>query len=261
MAVAITATEQDVWPTRVLISVTGLTVTGTADAVDVYREVGGERTAIRAGSTSAVTDTAFLVLDAELPFGIPVTYVAVVNGSTEYSTSATTYTLSGGKVAISDAINGNAAEVFILAWDERTRTRQATVFKVGGRNVVVAGDLGMFEGDIELYTEVTSSFENLMDTLAEATETIVQIRQGGGYDGVDAYVSVLGVSDRRWSQDGSDQRRRIVLNVAEVESWASALEARGFTYQDLENTYTGLTYTNLQADYATYLDLAQADLS
>ncbi|MBQ1042363.1 hypothetical protein KBX03_07575 [Micromonospora sp. C72] len=263
MAVAITATQQDVWPPRVLISVTGLTVTGTADSVDVYRETGGERTPVRAGSTSAVTDTAFLVIDAELPFGVPVTYVAVVDGNTEYSTGPTTYVLDNGKVAITDAINGSAAEVVILAWPDKTRTRQATVFRVGGRNAVVSGDLGMFEGDIELYVETTSGLENLIATLENATEGVVQIRQSGekAYDGVDCYVAVLGVTERRWSQDGSDPRRRVVLNVAEVEGWAPALEARGTTLQDIANAYDGLTLQDIANDYPTLLDLAQADLS
>lgn len=234
MAVAITATEQDSWPPRVLVSVTGLTV---SDSIELFRVVSGERSAVRAGSDDAVADTSFLRTDAELPFGTPVTYLAVVNDSDEYSTSATTYTLDGGKVAVTDAINGNAAEVVISAWDEKARQRQASVFKVGSRNVVVAGDLGMFEGDIELYTETTSTHDNLVATLTEATEGTIQIRQPGGYDGVDSYVAVLGYTDRRWSQDGSDQRRIFTLNVAEVEGWAPALEAQGFTLQDIADTY------------------------
>lgn len=263
MAVAITVTEQDVWPTRVLVSVTGLTVTGSADSVDVYRETGGERTAVRGGSTAAVTDPSFLVVDAELPFGVPIKYIAVVDGTTEYSTSLTTYTLDGGNVALTDAINGEAAEVVILAWDEKRLQRQATVFKVGGRNVVISGDLGMFEGDVELYTETTSSRDSLMSLLESATEGVIQIRQSydKAYDGVDSYVSVLGVAERRYSQDGSDPRRIFTLSVAEVESWAPLLHAQGFTYADLEAAYTGLTYANLASNYATYLALAQADLS
>lgn len=258
MAVAITATEQDVYPPRVLVSVTGLTL---GDAIELFRVVGGERTEVRAGTSSSVTDTSFLTVDAELPFGVPVSYVAVVNSSTEYSTSATTYTLNGGKPVLTDAISGLAAEVVIRAWDEKRYNRQSSVFRVGGRNVVVSGDSGMFEGSIELYTETTSSRDNVMELLVDATEGVVQLRQPGGYDGVDSHLAVTGVSERRFSQDGTDERRLITIDAVEVEGWAPALEARGFTYADLENLYTGLTYADLAAAHATYLDLAQADLS
>lgn len=258
MAVAISALEQDTWPPRVLVTVTGLTV---GDSVAVYRVVGGGRVLVRAASADAVTDTSFLRTDAELPFGVPVSYLAVVNGGTDYETSPTTYALPGGKVAISDAINGIAAEVVVLAWEEKSYSRRASVFKVGGRNVVVSGDLGMFEGDIELFTSTESARDNLTTVLRDATEGVVQVRQPGGYAGVDSYLSVLDVTERRWSQDGSDERRVVALQVAEVEGWAPALEARGFTYADLEAAYTGLTYADLEADYAAYLALAQADLS
>lgn len=256
--VEISATEQDTWPPRVLVAVTGLTVD---DSIELLRVVDGRRIAIRGGSSSSVTDTSFLCLDAELPFGATVSYLAIVNGTDEYSTASNTYALPGGKVAVSDAINGDAAEVVILAWDEKQSQRQASVFRVGGRNVVVSGDLGMFEANIELFTETTTSHDSLIDVLRNATEGIIQIRQDGNYDGVDSYVAVLGMTVRRFSQDGTDQRRIFNLQVAEVEGWAPALEARGFTYADLEAAYTGLTYADLEGDYTTYLALAQADLS
>ncbi|MGC4769198.1 carbohydrate binding domain-containing protein [Micromonospora sp. DT44] len=234
MAVLITAAAQDSWPPRVLVSVTGLTV---GDGIAVYRVVGGIRMLVRAGEVDAVTDTSFLRTDAELPFGQPVSYLAVVNDDDEYATSPATYALPGGKVAVTDAISGDSAEVVILAWDEKAYQRQSTVFKVGGRNVVVSGDLGMFEGTIELFTDVTSGVDNLRGLLATATEGVVQVRQPGGYDGVDSYLSVLGVTERRWSQDGSDPRRVISLDVAEVEGWAPLLEARGSTLAEIAAVY------------------------
>jgi len=234
MAVAITATEQDSWPPRVLVSVTGLIV---GDGVAVYRVVGGARTLVRAGETVAVTDTSFLRTDAELPFGQPVSYLAVVNDDDEYTTGPSTYVLPGGRVALTDAISGAAAEVVILAWDEKEYSRQSSVFRVGGRNVVVAGQLGQFESSLELFTSTTSARDAVMALAESATEGVVQVRQPGGYDGVDSYLAVLGATDRRWSQDGSDQRRVISLDVAEVQSWAPALEARGSTLQDIANVY------------------------
>ena len=72
---------------------------------------------------------------------------------------------------------------------------------------------------------------------------------------------MLGVRERRFSQDGSDPRRLIIVQAAETEAWPLILEAQTYTYQDLEDVYAGLTYAQLEADYATYLDLAQAELS
>lgn len=258
-APAFTADEQDVWPPRVLLSLTGLAV---GDGVAVYRQVGGQRTLVRAGQSDAVVDSSFLVIDAELPFGTPVTYVAVVNDEWEYTAGPSTYTLPGGRVAISDAISGTAAEVVISAWPEKTRSRQSSVFRVGGRNVAVLGPLVGFEADIEIYTETTSARDNLYTVLENATEGVVQIRQPGtkAYDGVDSYVAVLDVTERRHSQDGSDPRRITAMRVVETEAWAPALEARGYTYADLDALYDGLTYADLAVDYATYLDLAQAEL-
>lgn len=255
--VILSVTTQDVYPPRVLISVTGVTI---GDSVELYRSVGGVRTAVRAGSTASADDTSFLRTDAELPFGVPVTYVAIVEG-VEYTAGPVTYELPGGKVVLSDAITGTAAEVTIMAWPEKQYARQSSRFRVGGRNVVVAGDLGMFEGLIELYVAVTSSRDNVMDLVANATEGVIQIRQLGGYDGIDCHVAVTAVTERRWSQDGSDQARRITLDAVEVEPWAPALEARGFTLQDIADAYEGQTLQDIAGDYPTLLDLAQGDFS
>lgn len=256
--VAITAVEQDDYPPRVLVSVTDLTL---GDAVILYRSVSGERTEVRAGFAPAVEDTAFLRIDAELPFGVPVTYVAVVNGVDTYTTGPVTYVLPGGKVAISDAILGLAAEVVILAWPEKSRSRRSTTFAVAGRNIVVSGPLGQFESDIELLVETSSALDNLMEVLAQSTASIVQVRQPGGYDGVDSYLAVTEASERRFSQDGSDQRRVVAIRAAETEPWAPVLEARGYTLGDIADVYDGLTLQDLADDFATLLDIAQGDFS
>ena len=253
---SIAAVQQNTWPPRVLVTVASLTI---GDTVDVFRTVAGADTRIRGGA-GTTTDTAWLTLDAELPFGVPVSYKVIINGVTTQTTSAVTYTLTGGKVALSDAITGVAAEVVIGRWPEKVYDRRASLYRVGGRNVVVSGDLGQYTGDIELYVETTTAVDQVMALFASATEGVIQMRQPGGYDGVDSYVAVLGARVRRFSQDGSDQRRLIVMNVAETEPWAFVLEARRFTYQDLKDAYAGLTYANLKADYATYLALAQAEL-
>jgi hypothetical protein len=256
-AAAISAAQQDVYPPRVQVSVTNLVI---GDSVAIYRVVGGVRTLIQAGFTDSVADPSFLRIDAMLPFGVPVSYVAEVNG-VDYSTSATTYTLPGGKVVISDAIAGLAAEVVIDAWPEKAYDPQATVFKPAGRNVVVSGVFGQWEGDLELSTETTAAADQLRLVLATATQGVVQLRQPGGYDGVDSYFAFTSYRERRYSQDGSDQKRIHIVHALEVDGWAAALAASGFTYQDLADAYAGLTYANLAADYPTYLALAQGDFS
>lgn len=259
-AASIAVQELDLFPPRTQITVSGLT---PGDDVVVYRVVGGQRTALRAGSATSVTDPAFLVVDGELPFGEPVSYVAVVNDTAEYETGATTYDLPGGKVALSDAITGLSAEGVIKAWDEKAYDKQASVFKVGGRNVVVSGEFGMFTASIEFYFEAYSAGQNFKDLMSSATEGLFQIRRPtSAYDGVDCYVAVLAARERRFSQDGSDPRRMWVVDVAEVEAWAAEQEAVGFTYQDVADYYAPVgTYADAAAEFATYLAAEQGDYS
>jgi hypothetical protein len=256
--IALTATEQDVYPPRVLLTASDLNL---GDSIQLYRVVGGDRTTVRAGSDDEVDDPSFVRIDAELPFGVPVSYVAVVNDDFEFTTSSVTYTLPGGKVVLSDAINGNAVEVVILAWPDKTYERRAALYRVGGRNVAVVGDYGMFTGDIEFYTEATSTRDELADLFASATEGVIQIRQPGGYDGIDSFIAILGVTERRFSPDGSDQRRTHVVRAAETEGWAPALEATGYTLQDVADAYDGLTLADLAGDFSTLLAVAQGDFS
>lgn len=258
-APAISALVVNLYPPRVLISVTGLT---PADSVQLYRVVGSTRTAVRSGYSASVTDPSFLRADAELPFDVPVTYLAVVNSLAEYSTAAVTYALPGGKGVLSDAITGAAAEAVVVSWPTKKYERQASLFKVGGRNVVVSGDIGMFESTIEVFFEAYSSTENFFDMLGTATEGILQLRAPlSTYEGVDCYVAVLAATEQRFSQDGSDGRRTWQLEVAEVEPWSLLLEARAFTLQDVGDYYTGLQMLNYGNDYATMLLAAQGDYS
>jgi hypothetical protein len=254
---AIVATVQDEYPPRVLVTVSGITI---GDSVTVSRKVGATRTVLRGGTVDASPDVALVVLDAELPFGVPVTYSAVVDG-VEFLTSAATYDLPGGKVAVSDAITGVSAEVIIGAWPEKVRERPSTLFQAGGRNIVVSGRFTGFTGSIELLVLTESSLDSLYTLLDAATEGIVQIRRPlPVYAGIDCYVVVQRARERRFSQDGSDPKRLVILDVVQVEAWPDELEAAGYTYGDLADLYTGLTYGDLAGDYSTYLDLAQADL-
>lgn len=265
MAVAIAATEQDAYPPRILVSLTGLTVD---DAVMLYRVVAGTRTLVRGGQSDGVTDPSLLTVDAEFPFGVPVTYTAVVNGLTEYTSSPLTVDLVSGLVLLSDAITSSSADVAIGADGGETRTRNATRYRVGGRNLVVSGPLPDPEGSYTLLTLTTSQYEQLLVLLRTATQGTLQVRQPGTlgttgepYDGVDGYLAVDKVTTGRFSQDGSDPRRLVTIEFARVTGWAEALLARGFTYQDVADFYATGDYADAAADSATYLIAAQTDWS
>lgn len=258
-AAVIALNVQDVWPPRVQVVLTGLTI---GDSVTVYRVVAGQRTAIR-GGVDAVTDTAFVLIDAELPYGVPVNYVAVVAGTAEYESATATYVLTGGKVALTDAITGQAAEVMVGAAGDLTNGRDSARMRVAGRNVVVTGPAGQPEGSYELFVQSTTAYDNLIGLLENATEAVVQLRGPGGYDGLNAYLVVDNWTTRRWLQDGKKEERLVTIEFAQVDGWASALTARSFTYQDVMDAYTAPTntYQDVMGDYATYLDAAQGDFS
>jgi hypothetical protein len=258
VSVAIAVQTQDVWPPRVQVSVTGLTV---GDDLAVYRVVAGARSLLRGSSVDDIGDTALVVVDAELPFGVPVSYVATVDVDTEYATAPTTYTLPGGMAALTDAITGLSAEVAVGAADPQTYSRDSSRFRVGGRNIMVSGPAGQAESSYEFAVTTTEALEDLLTLLAGATEGIVQLRQPGGYVGFDGYLAVDGWQVGRLSQDGRDQKRKIVVDYAEVDGWPPLLEARGFSYGDVATFYTGLTYADASADFATYLDALLGDFS
>lgn len=256
MTVAITATTQATWPPRVAVTVSGLTA---GDVVTVYRSSGGVRTAVRSAADVTMAGTTLGVVDAETPFGVPVLYVAHVNAADAAQTASATYSLPGGKVALSDAIGGQAAEVVITAWPEREKSRPSTMFVIAGRNVVVSGPLAQATGRVELFTETASARDSLLALLATATSGVVQVRQPGGYVGVDSYLSVRTVTERRFSQDGTDDRRAWILDVAEVDPWPAALSVPRFTLQDIADAYDTLTLAAIAADHADLVSLSLAD--
>lgn len=261
MTVAITPTVQDTWPPRVALGVTGLTAT---NVVTVYRVVGGVRTALRGATSVQVSGTTLAVTDAELPFAVPVSWVVRVNGSDAASTSTATYDLDGGKVALTDGITGLAAEVIIGAWPSKRRQRRASSFALtdvagAAYTVVVAGPVGLFTSQLEVVTETDTGADALVTLLEQCTGGVVQLRSATQPRN-NCYFAVLGWDEVRWSQDGTDPKRRWALDIAETRGWASSLEAASWTYDDLAAAYSGGDYDALAGDFATYLDLAVADI-
>lgn len=258
-APTIAVTEFALFPPRNAVAIEGLT---PGDDVEVYRVVEGERELMRDGTHAAITDPSLVVIDGELPFGKSITYLALVNSAAEYETAAASYTLPGGKPILSDAITGESSQFAITSWPTKQYERQASVFKVGGRNVVVSGPVGQHESRMEIFFEAWSSSEAFLSLLENATEGILQLRAPlPAYQGVDCWLVVLSASEGRFSQDGTDERRTWVLEVAETDPWSSGFVARSFTYGDIATFYTGLTYADLAGDHARYLDILLADFS
>jgi hypothetical protein len=259
MVAAITATDVlTVWPPRKEITLTGL---DGSESVTINRIVGGARTPLRGYEDRFVGTTTRVLTDAESPFGLPVTYELLLSGTAVDTDGPATLTLTGGNVALTDAISGLSSEVVILAHDDLVADAEATVFGIDGRNYVVGDPLGQEVGLWEFYTETTTAKTNLDALLRLCTSNILQMRQPGGYDGVDGYYSPLTMSTRRFSQDGSDQRRITAVRLAATSAWPDVLETRGFTLQDVADAYAGQTLTDLAGDYATLLLLAQGDFS
>jgi len=258
-APAITISSYDLFPPRNAVTLTGLT---PGDDVAIYRVVAGQRTLLRDGVHTAVTDPGLVVVDGELPFGVSVSYVAVVNSSAEYESAAAEYSLPGGKPILSDAVSGESSQFTVVSWPRKEYKPQASLFKVGGRNVVVSGDVGQFESQMEIFFEAWSSSENFLALLNSATEGVLQLRAPvAGYNGVDCYLAILSASEDRFSQDGTDDRRTWVLEVAETESWSDGFTARAFTWADVVTFYTGLTWADLIGDHATWLAVQIADFT
>jgi hypothetical protein len=257
-----TLTATDVvgsWPPRKLLTIAGLT---PPVFLTVNRIVGGVRTPVRGLTNDFVGSSTTVVVDSELPFGIPVTYELIIGSDgVEDTDGPATTVLTGGKVALSDAITTVAAEVVILAHDDLVHDAEGTVFQVDGANYVVSDRIGQPTATWEFYTETTTAHDNLMTLLRECTTGVFQMRQPGGYAGVDGYYAPLTVSVRRFSQDGSDERRITAVRMAETSAWFGELLARGYTLQDVADAYTGLTLADLAGDYASLLLLAQGDFS
>jgi hypothetical protein len=262
----ITLTElTEAWPSRVRILASGL---AEGQVVTVSRTTPSStvRTIVRGAELVEVDDSNLILNDLEQPYGTLLTYYLTIGGEldgVDNDTATITTTLEGGKVALTDAISGDAAEVVVLGWPSKRRERQSSVFAIGGRNIVVSGQRSGWSGTIEVFTETDESKANVLDMLDSATSGILQIRQSGVYDGVDSYFSVLVDEEQRYSQDGSDERRIISLDSVETTPWASALPSADlFDLDDIATVYFGLTLDDLEDDYpGTLLDIALGDFS
>jgi len=256
MAVAVAATQLGSLPPRVVVAVTGLTV---SDVVTLLRYVAGVPTTVRGLDEVTVDDVAVSVTDAEFPFGVEITYTARVNDVEVASSTPASYALPGGGVILSDAVTGLYAQVTLVDWEEKEVPRKTSIFRVGARTVVVSGDRGTPSSQLTVYTPTEEARLSFAELLTGATAGVVQIRQEGGYDDIDAYLAVTGEVQRRLNH--RDGKRLWILDVVETESWAPELPSLGFTFADVDAAYAGLTFGDLDTDFAgaTFLDFDLTD--
>ncbi len=239
--------EHSFWPPRLLISAAGWERNAE---VTIWRSVGGVRTAVRRCTDVLTRDTALVAVDSEFPFALPITYVVEVDGIDTYTSTPITVDLPGGKVALTDAISGTSVETVVMAWPRKSYERPATRSAVNGRRVVVSDPRGQWSAQVEFLTETDAAAAAMDAFLDGLTEGVMQIRQPGGYGGVDCYVAVLSDSEERLSQDGLDQRRRWPMEVDEVDGWSSELVSPASTLGDIEAAYVGCTMADIEQDFA-----------
>lgn len=251
---ALAATAQTASPPRVLASVTDMLAEDIVKA-SIYRVQGTTRTAVRAASAVDVTgQTALLRVDAEQPFGVAVSYTADltdVNGSVWTVSTSGTITSTVTSDVISDAVRGLGASVTIQSWPEKKRTRDSTVFNVGGRIVSVGRPRSAATATVTVRTATTADGDALQAVLDGATEGVILIRKMTTMAGVDNHLAVLSDSEDRTWYDGL---RWWALEAVETEPWPDALEAAGFTLQDIANNYS--TLKDLSDAFATLLAIA-----
>lgn len=258
----ITATVQTgSWPPRVLVTVTG-GATG-ANPLTIWRDVGGTRTAVRGTPIEAPTDTSTVLTDAEAPFGVAATYV-LDQLDVETSSSPVTVTLTRGRVALTDAITGQAAEVDIVTVSDLTTPIRAAQLLTSTRVVVVHDARASTRTlSLEVLARTETEAVAVRDLLDGATSSIVQVRGPSQttYPGVDRYLTVTGQVERRLTPSTATPVRLFALDCVEVTApgWDPDLEARGYTLDDIASAYSGLTLADLAGDFATLLAVAVFD--
>ncbi|MFD6684162.1 hypothetical protein, partial [Micromonospora parva] len=236
---AIAVSAQSVFPPRNLVSLTGLTAENIVSAT-IQRQVGTDRTGVRAATAVDVTgDNVLLRVDGEQPFGVPVNYVATLTDSTggqwELVSSSVTSTVAAD--VISDAVRGIGAAVTIQAWPNKRRTRDATVFNVGGRLVAVGKPRSGAAASVTVRTLTDEAGDALQEVLDAATNGVILIRKQATMPGVDGYLAVTADDeDRMWH----NPVRFWQLETVEAESWPDVLEAAGFTLQDIADNFETL---------------------
>lgn len=254
---AIAATAQSVFPPRNLVSATGLTGDDIVTAT-LYRQAGSNRVAVRAASGINVAgQSALLRVDAEQPFGVALTYSALLTDmyGQQWTVTSSPITSTVTSDVISDAIQGVGAPVFIEDWPDKKRTRDATTFNINGRLVVQGKKRGSAQATITVSTDTDDDGDALQDVLDGATEGTILIRKQVTLSGVDGWLALLDDDEKR---NWQTPYRSWDLDTVETQAWPDVLEAAGFTLQDIADNFSTLQDI-ANAFPGTLLDIAQYD--
>jgi hypothetical protein len=253
----IAVSAQSVFPPRNLVSATGLTGDDIVTA-SLYRQTGADLTAVRAASGIDVTGQGSLLrVDAEQPLGVSLTYSAVLTDlyGNQWTVTAAPITSTVSSDVISDAVRGIGAAVKIespLGWK---RDRAATTFNINGRIVVVGRPRSAPSATITVRTETDEDGDTLNEVLNSATEGTILLRKQTSLDRLDGTYALL---DDQEDPNWYDTYRWFQLNVVKSDDWPDAMEAAGFTLQDIADNFT--TLQDIASFFpGTLLDIAQYD--
>ncbi|MFI5973504.1 hypothetical protein [Streptomyces sp. NPDC051452] len=252
----VAAIAQTAFPPRNLVSATGLTGDDIT-TVTLYRQVDTNLTAVRAATGIDVTgQSSLLRVDAEQPFGVSMTYAAVLTDlyGQQWTVYSDPITSTVDADVVSDAIRGVGALVHIESPLDWKRDREATTFNVGGRIVVVGRPRSAPSTTVTVRTETDEDGDALNDLLDHVTEGVLLIRRQVSLPRLDGSYALL---DDTESPTWYDQFRWFQLNVVRADDWPDVLEAAGFTLQDIANNYS--TLADLAADFSSLLAIALYD--
>ncbi|MYR84092.1 hypothetical protein GTY41_03815 [Streptomyces sp. SID685] len=254
---ACAVSPQSVFPPRNLVSATGL-AGDDITTVTLYRQDGTGLTPVRAASgIDVTTQSSLLRVDAEQPLGVSINYAAALTDLygqqwMVYSASVTSTVASD---VISDAIRGVGAAIHIEEWADKKRTRDASVFNINGRYVVVGKTRSAAQASITVSTDTSDDGDALQDVLANATEGTILIRAQTTINGVDGHLAILDDDEKR---NWQIEYREWDLDTAEADPWPDTLEAAGYTLQDIANNFS--TLQDIAAFFpGTLLDIAMYD--
>lgn len=236
-----------------------------ADAVATITRDPSPGTITVRGTPAAVTAGGGLVLtDVEHPFGVTVTYTAVLR---DPDTNATIDSVAAvldpvtlpdpGGMVVSDPFTG--AAVTVPVWDERDERHTARSYRydLAGYRLPVflteqhAGPVWT----VELLTTRAQDRPELLDLLTAGAPVL--LRTAGDCDLHDGWVMPGDVDVARRTRRASDERRMWSVQVAAVDPPGSGLESVAVTLLDLHEYEPG-TLTDLAGRAATLLDLSRA---
>ncbi|MEU4168857.1 hypothetical protein AB0F46_18515 [Streptomyces sp. NPDC026665] len=253
----IAVSAQSVFPPRNLVSATGLTGDDIV-TISLLRLAGGDLEPVRAATSVDVTGQAsFLRVDAEQPFGIALTYSAVltdVNGN-QWTVTASPITSTVTSDVISDAIRGVGAAVKFESPLDWKRDRDATTFNVNGRLIVVGKPRSARSGTLVVRVESDDDGDALNEMLDAATEGTILVRKQVSLPRLDGTYAF---TDDTESPTWFDEYRWFSLTVAKVDDWPDVMEAAGFTLADIAANFS--TLADIAAFFTTnLLAIAQYD--